>query len=590
MYLRELFVENDGPIRRLHIKLDVDADGQPIPYVFVGRNGSGKTNLLSVVADAIMEATAAAYNDVLQQGNHGRNYFRILGGKTVTYGEKHGLCALKFENDEETYTFLEKVGDISIDDAKNAIPDSIDFDHLWDNDATFKKFNIDKDKAERIYSSGVYAFFPASRSEYPHWLNRSSVQPELFDIADRYTGQLGRPLFVERGLETFSQWLLGAITDARIEVASAQIANDGSTVSNLQLGQADPKLLMPFFWANMILRIILSDDTARFLWAGRKDSRKVRVAVGNQILAAGLDSLSGGQATLLSVFGTILRYADLAGMDPRQARGIVVIDELDAHMHVELQRETLPRLIGFFPGIQFLVSSHSPFFALGMERILSPAGVRIVGLPSGSLLNAEVYEEFQQALDTVRGTQAFADSVGELTSSSTSPVILVGGETDLRYFRAAARALGHLQLEGLFQWIGSVGDGGGATNSGDPALKNAVKFLKNNPEFIKEKVVVIYDCDARQTSESHGLLHTLSLPHSASAKAKKGIENLLPSELLASEFYNRTEHENDYGGTVIVEELDKPRLCEVLCGESPDAAHFSNFEPVFATIIEILSD
>ncbi len=41
--------------------------------------------------------------------------------------------------------------------------------------------------------------------------------------------------------------------------------------------------------------------------------------------------------------------------------GIVIIDEIDAHLHLELQKNILPYLTTFFPNIQFIVTSHSPF-------------------------------------------------------------------------------------------------------------------------------------------------------------------------------------------------------------------------------------
>ena len=39
----------------------------------------------------------------------------------------------------------------------------------------------------------------------------------------------------------------------------------------------------------------------------------------------------------------------------------VLIDEIDAHLHISLQKLILPFLIESFPSIQFIVSTHSPF-------------------------------------------------------------------------------------------------------------------------------------------------------------------------------------------------------------------------------------
>ena len=41
--------------------------------------------------------------------------------------------------------------------------------------------------------------------------------------------------------------------------------------------------------------------------------------------------------------------------------GVVLIDELETHLHVELQRKILPFLTEFFPRIQFVVTTHSAY-------------------------------------------------------------------------------------------------------------------------------------------------------------------------------------------------------------------------------------
>ena len=42
-------------------------------------------------------------------------------------------------------------------------------------------------------------------------------------------------------------------------------------------------------------------------------------------------------------------------------QGIVLIDELETHLHIELQKKILPFLTEFFTGIQFIVTTHSPY-------------------------------------------------------------------------------------------------------------------------------------------------------------------------------------------------------------------------------------
>ena len=48
-------------------------------------------------------------------------------------------------------------------------------------------------------------------------------------------------------------------------------------------------------------------------------------------------------------------------IDPEDLLGIVIIDEIDVHLHISLQKKVLPFLIKAFPRVQFIVSTHSPF-------------------------------------------------------------------------------------------------------------------------------------------------------------------------------------------------------------------------------------
>jgi predicted ATP-binding protein involved in virulence len=49
-------------------------------------------------------------------------------------------------------------------------------------------------------------------------------------------------------------------------------------------------------------------------------------------------------------------------------QGIVLIDELETHLHVELQKKILPLLVDFFPNVQFIVTTHSPFILNSIEN------------------------------------------------------------------------------------------------------------------------------------------------------------------------------------------------------------------------------
>jgi predicted ATP-binding protein involved in virulence len=55
--------------------------------------------------------------------------------------------------------------------------------------------------------------------------------------------------------------------------------------------------------------------------------------------------------------------------DPSAIQGIVLIDEIEQHLHPRWQRSIMRLLIESFPGVQFIATTHSPLVASGCEGI-----------------------------------------------------------------------------------------------------------------------------------------------------------------------------------------------------------------------------
>ncbi len=71
------------------------------------------------------------------------------------------------------------------------------------------------------------------------------------------------------------------------------------------------------------------------------------------------DILPAGYRRLLSIV-LELAYRSYILNEDRQTKGVVMIDEIDLHLHPTLQQEVLERFQKTFPEIQFMVSTHSP--------------------------------------------------------------------------------------------------------------------------------------------------------------------------------------------------------------------------------------
>ena len=76
-----------------------------------------------------------------------------------------------------------------------------------------------------------------------------------------------------------------------------------------------------------------------------------------------VDQLSDGEKCTLAMVGDLARrmaIANPARPDPLAGEGIVLIDEVDLHLHPDWQRHVVSALEETFPNCQFLVSTHSP--------------------------------------------------------------------------------------------------------------------------------------------------------------------------------------------------------------------------------------
>jgi energy-coupling factor transporter ATP-binding protein EcfA2 len=81
-----------------------------------------------------------------------------------------------------------------------------------------------------------------------------------------------------------------------------------------------------------------------------------------------LGGLSDGYRAMFVLIVDILRWLEATRPKPSQplheGRGVVLIDEIDTHLHPKWQRQAGFLLCETFPNLQFIVTSHSPFVAM----------------------------------------------------------------------------------------------------------------------------------------------------------------------------------------------------------------------------------
>ncbi|MFI3189907.1 hypothetical protein BCS42_14570 [Crenothrix sp. D3] len=74
-----------------------------------------------------------------------------------------------------------------------------------------------------------------------------------------------------------------------------------------------------------------------------------------------LTQLSDGYSAVLTIVTELILRMEATGNKAYDVQGVVLIDEIETHLHVALQKKIMPFLCAFFPNIQFIVTTHSPF-------------------------------------------------------------------------------------------------------------------------------------------------------------------------------------------------------------------------------------
>lgn len=85
-----------------------------------------------------------------------------------------------------------------------------------------------------------------------------------------------------------------------------------------------------------------------------------------------LNQLSSGEQTIILLVADIAHHLSIANpnlVDKTKGNGIVLIDEIDIHLHPSWQRDIIPALTKTFPNIQFFITSHSPFIVSSTHKL-----------------------------------------------------------------------------------------------------------------------------------------------------------------------------------------------------------------------------
>ena len=445
MRLQEMQIFNRAPFENLKLNFDSNIT------VLSGINGAGKTTIMSYVVDAFFEFAKKGF--AFQFEGIENKFYRVSSGITVLDKSKHSFVYLRFVDNNENIDYID-IRDLSNESNYNQdveISNPIAYATLKnksDKSSVVKYFTItDKEKIRNLFESNLMTYFPAYRYEQPSYLNDPYAVSLSFKKDMGFTGYLTNPIEVTSNLPDIANWIMDIVLDTELYKQGAQ-----RNLDHLN------KIFSELLKSKIKVPVRLGIGPRQF---GLTRIQIVEKITGRQVYPS-IFNMSSGELALISLFGEITRQADNIGSTFDSVSGVVLVDEIDKHLHIRLQKEILPSLIKLFPNIQFIVTSHSPFFNLGLER-QSDVNYNIFDLDNNGLMctpyNNELFEEVYSMM--VGENERFAQKYNSLlaeTEKSQRPLLITEGKTDWKHIKAAMKSLGMDLPIDIYEYDHAMGD------------------------------------------------------------------------------------------------------------------------------------
>jgi predicted ATP-binding protein involved in virulence len=173
--------------------------------------------------------------------------------------------------------------------------------------------------------------------------------------------------------------LIGAISKYFQESPNLQLGSIDQThiIINSQghlIGESKTTPMIPPF-RELLKSVDIDSDTVSKLEDCTVEVKLApRIQIRSQSGTLFLNQLSDGEQRLFSLFVDIARQLEVQSMERNidTSFAIILIDEIDVHLHPKWQRMVVPLLKDLFPACQFIATTHSPFViqALGTGKLV----------------------------------------------------------------------------------------------------------------------------------------------------------------------------------------------------------------------------
>jgi predicted ATP-binding protein involved in virulence len=377
--VRQIMLKFIRTIQQNKINRKIDLDGSNM--IIVGNNGAGKTSFLLAIKDFLTkivgEQQLLTNSDLHKYISDNKNALMHYPAESTNYINTQN--AIDYYNE-----ILEQRETLNIDFCSNA---------TLINEIKKGKFVFRFFDAYRRYSSNSSGLL-SSVDELYEQFEKSPISNDVSNYFQRYLVSMSNYALIERGAGELDEY-------ERVTKIILKMEHD--------------------------LQNLFDDASIKLVFNRKKLT--MEIAQGEKPSFV-LENLPSGFASILAVYAELIMLAELSRTERANIRGVVLIDEIDAHLHVSVQKRVLEFFSTSFPNIQFIISTHSPFviqsvsnaiiYNLSNEESLENLSVysytSIVKGLLGETSNSANLEDVLTELDSLSKSSNFGERYSELLS------------------------------------------------------------------------------------------------------------------------------------------------------------------------------
>lgn len=315
------FIKNIKINKLFHLNnFDISIDDEEFPNLIItGKNGSGKTILLNAISDFLDKIKGDKNLDFISYSKDIKKFRGLLKNPSLNDQTRmtYNSALQMLENQYKLF-----YGKIDVE--FNNVSDIID------------KYNKDE---------FVIAFYQADRKVRMDE-NKNPTKPTI----NRRGGVK----------DTSTSQFLNFLSDLKIQEALARNENQIEDANNIRAWFDEFEVLLQSIFEDNDLKLEFNYKDYSF-----------RINTGGKSFK--FTEMSDGFAAVIDIVADLILKMQSENSLTRayQKEGIVLIDEVETHLHLGLQKLVMPMLSKVFPNIQFIITTHSPFVLSSMNNAVA---------------------------------------------------------------------------------------------------------------------------------------------------------------------------------------------------------------------------